>query len=233
MIKLPKIDFSYVFSMTIGMVIVFSYAWFALSDIPALFATTFKPIVFAEQTDASAAPFEYKNSLMVSSTISTTIKKYPLAEEKTNVAITSSIAQDQKFTSPPTYRLLSDTERYEEAKSHALYPTGPRPANVDGHPKLYPQLIKICACESSYNGKSWDVPRQYENGKVIENYMGSDDVGMCQINVTAHGAMSTEMGYDLYTTDGNINFSNWLFEQEGSAPWFKSEKCWLHSLETS
>lgn len=124
-------------------------------------------------------------------------------------------------------RIPTDEElAYAAAKRRAVWPKGSRPSAEDGKPALYPELVPICSCESSYSGTWRDMPRQYENGRVITNYGGGADVGMCQINVDAHGAEASELGFDLYSPEGNIGFANWLFEREGSAPWYKSEPCW-------
>ena len=121
---------------------------------------------------------------------------------------------------------------YIAAKERAVYPSGPRPKPyASGVPALYPELRYICACESSIEGTPWGKPRQFENGKVLWNYDGSDDVGMCQINLSAHEQIAKELGYNLFETKGNINYANLLFEREGSAPWFKSEGCWRKMFE--
>lgn len=125
----------------------------------------------------------------------------------------------------------SDDPLYDAASKTAIWPNGPPPAPVNGMPVLYPQLKPICSCESSYSGTWHDTPRQYENGVVLRNYSGNDDVGMCQINLTQFGDTAQKLGYDLMTPAGNINFANWLFQREGSAPWYKSEHCWKHAFE--
>jgi hypothetical protein len=123
-----------------------------------------------------------------------------------------------------------EAQIYNESMERAVWPSGPQPTAPDGSPVLYPELRPICSCESSYHGTWWDAPRHYENGNVLRNYDGNDDVGLCQINLTTYGEMAQKLGYDLYSPEGNILFANWLFEQKGSAPWYKSEKCWRKSF---
>lgn len=126
----------------------------------------------------------------------------------------------------PQRRRISEEILYAEAATRAIFPSGGRPKPIGGIPVLYPELVPICACESSFHGAWWDMPRHFENGRVLMNYSGNDDIGMCQINISVYGETARRLGYDLETVEGNINFSNWLFEREGSAPWYHSESCW-------
>lgn len=121
--------------------------------------------------------------------------------------------------------------RYVYAMEHAVWPEVERPESQEGKPVLYPKLKPICGCESSYAGKWWDEPRQFENGEVLMNYSGNDDVGMCQINLTHNARKAKVLGYNLYTRGGNIRYANWLFERNGSAPWYESAHCWRHAFE--
>lgn len=120
----------------------------------------------------------------------------------------------------------SPSAEYLGAQSLIPSPGGSPPKKVDGMPVLYPELVPICACESSNEGTKFGKPRQYENSQVIRGYSSPEDVGMCQINTNLYTAKADELGYDLFTESGNILFANWLFEQSGAGPWYKSQSCW-------
>ncbi len=159
-------------------------------------------------------------------------KNISLANKKTTAAVNTFAQTTEKSqsvstqTNPPHNIPSAEDQAYNQASKTAVWPAGDRPKPVNGQPVLYPKLKTICSCESSYSGTAYGTPRQFENGKVLKNYGGNDDIGMCQINLTQFASMASKLGYDLYTPAGNINFANWLFEREGSAPWYKSKHCW-------
>lgn len=101
-----------------------------------------------------------------------------------------------------------------------------RYTNASGALYLRSELRPICACESSWEGTKHGEPRQYENGKVLRGYVTPEDIGMCQISLTWHGDRAERLGADVFTTEGNIAYSNYLYEIEGSTPWYKSQFCW-------
>jgi len=78
---------------------------------------------------------------------------------------------------------------------------------------------KIAFCESTL--------RQFnEDGSVLHGVHNSSDVGVFQINEKYHLAKSRELGYDIYTTDGNIGYAMYLLKKEGSRHWHWSKPCW-------
>ena len=135
------------------------------------------------------------------------------------------VSQKPKQTSP-TQALSGPSSEYLTAQSLIPEPSGSRPKKVKGMPVLYPELVPVCACESSYEGTKYGTPRQFENGQVLRGYSSPEDVGMCQINTNMYTETAQELGYDLYTEAGNISFANWLFEKAGAGPWYKSMSCW-------
>lgn len=85
---------------------------------------------------------------------------------------------------------------------------------------LRPELVPVCACESSYEGHSWAMPQQFElDGKVRRGRVNPDDLGMCQINWGAHSSTIRGMGLEITVATGNIVYANFLFEQSGFKPW--------------
>jgi hypothetical protein len=85
-----------------------------------------------------------------------------------------------------------------------------------------PILVDIARCESSF--------RQYDSdGKVLRGKANRDDVGVMQINEKYNGESAKKLGYDIYTTDGNIAFAKHLYETQGADPWVYSSKCWAQN----
>lgn len=68
----------------------------------------------------------------------------------------------------------------------------------------------------------------YENGEVLEttNANKSVDIGAYAINNAAYGAKAVQLGYDIYTADGNKAMAEWIFNNEGTEPWYSSESRW-------
>ncbi len=79
--------------------------------------------------------------------------------------------------------------------------------------------LKVAFCESTL--------RQFDkDGKVLRGLHNPDDVGLFQINEHFHLAKSQELGYDIYTTEGNIDYAMWLIKNEGIYHWKWSQPCW-------
>lgn len=81
-----------------------------------------------------------------------------------------------------------------------------------------PILVRIAKCESRF--------RQFDdNGNVMRGMVPSD-VGIMQINEHYHQAEADKLGLDLHTVIGNLRFAEWLYDQQGTAPWSSSQYCW-------
>jgi len=77
----------------------------------------------------------------------------------------------------------------------------------------------IAFCESTY--------RQHDdNGQVLRGKQNSQDVGLFQINEKYHLKTSQSLGFDIYTTEGNIDYALWLIKNQGSYHWKWSQHCW-------
>lgn len=90
---------------------------------------------------------------------------------------------------------------------------------------LYPALKPVCSCESG-NGK-YGEPKQFNpDGSVRFGKINPLDTGMCQINQKYWLAKSKELGFDIFTEQGNIKMANWIYEKQGLTPWDWSKECW-------
>ncbi len=86
-----------------------------------------------------------------------------------------------------------------------------------------PILVDIAKCESMF--------RQFDkNGQVLRGKVDNADVGLMQINERYHLETAEEMGIDIYTVDGNIEYAKYLYSKFGSKPWNASAPCWNHAL---
>jgi len=124
-------------------------------------------------------------------------------------------------TTTPQEGKLATTEESKPSKNDTSTST-----------KLNPALQPVCACEST--GSRFGTPRQYNaDGTVLRGKINPNDIGMCQINTeprNGHLEASISLGLDIFTTEGNIAYANWLYEQSGLTPWNWSRSCWDSSL---
>jgi len=77
----------------------------------------------------------------------------------------------------------------------------------------------IAYCESGL--KQFD-----KDGKIIRGKVNPDDVGIFQINEKYHLERSRELGMDIYTQSGNIEYAMWMMKKEGVKHWNYSKSCW-------
>jgi hypothetical protein len=99
-------------------------------------------------------------------------------------------------------------------------------AYVRDYFKNTPILAEISKCESTF--------RQFDSkGRVVRGRVNSDDVGIMQINEFYHGEKAVELGYDLYTLDGNLGYATWLYSKYGDSPWIHSKPCWKKHLQVA
>ena len=89
----------------------------------------------------------------------------------------------------------------------------------------YEQLKHIASCESW--GDPNKEPRQFNaSGTVLKGYPNPNDIGMMQIHEPIWGAKAKELGFDIYTYDGNLAMGKWIFDRYGENPWKYSRRCW-------
>ncbi len=79
--------------------------------------------------------------------------------------------------------------------------------------------IAIARCESG-------LLQYNKDGSVLRGRVTPKDVGVFQVNEYYHLAKSKELGFNIYTTEGNINYALWLMKNEGTKHWVWSKHCW-------
>lgn len=83
----------------------------------------------------------------------------------------------------------------------------------DDHP-----MVAVARCESSF--------RQFDNdGDALRNPK-SDAIGIFQILEGLHEAPAEELGIDIFTAEGNIEYARKLYDSFGLTPWSPSSLCW-------
>ena len=82
-------------------------------------------------------------------------------------------------------------------------------------------LEKIARCESA--GKQFE-----DDGRLVKrvNKNGSVDYGKFQINDKHWELKAIELGYNIYTLEGNEAMAKWIYENRGTEDWYLSKKCW-------
>lgn len=82
-----------------------------------------------------------------------------------------------------------------------------------------PVLGAIATCES--NNTQFN-----DNGTVYRGKVNPKDVGVMQINERYHLKRSKQLGYNIYTLEGNLAYAKELYQEQGVAPWSASAFCW-------
>lgn len=84
-----------------------------------------------------------------------------------------------------------------------------------------PVLDRIKSCESKNNQLGG-------NGQTLVhiNKNNTVDVGAYQINLTVWGEKATQLGYNLFTEDGNKKMAEWIYLNKGTGDWSSSASCW-------
>lgn len=126
----------------------------------------------------------------------------------------SSSAQSTSPTAFPIDQTAMSAVRYMDQTRRGL---------VEGYVRDYfadtPVLAEIAFCESTY--RQLDV-----DGSVLRGDVNPKDIGIMQINERYHGTKAKEMGFDIYTLEGNLAYARHLYQTEGVKPWLSSSKCW-------
>lgn len=78
--------------------------------------------------------------------------------------------------------------------------------------KKFNQLSRIISAESNWRIDAYNPATR--------------DVGLLQINLHCHLEKSRELGMDIYTYQGNIDYGVYLYEKEGLRPWSASKHKW-------
>lgn len=116
------------------------------------------------------------------------------------------------FFSSFSYRL--DIEQNERQISETNYEI-----MLLKYERKYAILQKIAYCESGN--------RQFDkNGNVIRGIINHHDIGKYQINEIIWGTKAKELGFDIYTEEGNEAMARWIFDNYGTTKWNWSKSCW-------
>lgn len=85
--------------------------------------------------------------------------------------------------------------------------------------EIPPVMQRIAQCESGN--------KHYNKGQVIlrSNKDGSVDIGKYQIN-SIHSKEASRLGLDLTKEKDNEAYAMYLYENQGTEPWYASIKCW-------
>lgn len=87
-------------------------------------------------------------------------------------------------------------------------------------PAVVPEILsKIAACESQ--DRHFDA-----KGGVLKGGGNKYDIGKYQINILYWGDLADELGYDIYTEEGNEAMAIEIYERYGTSPWKWSKSCW-------
>jgi hypothetical protein len=84
----------------------------------------------------------------------------------------------------------------------------------------------IAFCESTNRQFNADT------GTVLRGKQNPSDVGLFQINERYHLKKSLELGFDIYTVEGNIDYALWLIKTQGVQPWKWSQPCWSQRINS-
>jgi len=80
-------------------------------------------------------------------------------------------------------------------------------------------LEKIGHCESGNR-------QFYTDGSVVKGRVNNLDIGKYQINLKYWSVQAEELGYDLYTEEGNTLMALYIYNNYGVDPWVWSKPCW-------
>jgi hypothetical protein len=98
-------------------------------------------------------------------------------------------------------------------------------ARVESYFADIPVMIPIAKCESNF--------RQFDMAGALSGGTNGGMVGIFQINAAVHKTFANSLGMDITTTDGNLAYARYLYEQEGTAPWNSSSACWKNAISKS
>ncbi len=97
-------------------------------------------------------------------------------------------------------------------------------SSVKSYFKDAPIMEKVAYCESTY--------MQFDSvGVVHRGIVNNKDVGIFQINEKYHLKRSQDLGMDIYSIEGNMEYARVLYEEQGLQPWSASKPCWGKFLD--
>ncbi len=118
--------------------------------------------------------------------------------------------------------VLSGGSATPVAQAQGIAQPMPQAQTVQQYVQTYfadePVMIAIAGCESKF--------RQYDtDGSILKN-PHSSAIGVFQIMSSSHSATAASLGLDIYTTQGNAAYAQYLYDKLGTAPWASSQGCW-------
>lgn len=131
--------------------------------------------------------------------------------------LVASITNAQQVIEAPTQIESNVDETYSEISEEVKPKTTEE--ILDEHFKDVPIMKKIAYCESQYRQLN-------ESGTVLRGHINSQDVGIMQINEKYHLVGSKNLGYDIHTLEGNLDYAKHLYKTQGVRPWIHSSHCW-------
>lgn len=99
-------------------------------------------------------------------------------------------------------------------------------ASMNEH-ELFDVLDTIAGCES---GWTHYIENKDGSRKVLRGKINSEDIGYLQVNKTYHEKKAQNMGIDIYTLSGNIEYSLHLAVNDGLYHWNPSRYCWKNGV---
>lgn len=142
------------------------------------------------------------------------------------------------LVSPPAYSSLGEAETFKDG---LVQTEGNNPelleivgeteeGNSNTHLAVLRRELKtVCSCESG-NGAYGEPQQFHEDGSVVRGIINPLDIGQCQINLKYWGEEAEELGYDIFTSQGNIKMANYIYDNSGLQPWSASKQCWISTL---
>lgn len=91
--------------------------------------------------------------------------------------------------------------------------------------RQFPAALQVI-CKAESTGKQFKP-----DGHVIRGHITPSDIGICQINEPIWNDKARDLGFDIYTEEGNKAMALWLFDHLGSEPWNSSKSAWLPKLK--
>lgn len=130
---------------------------------------------------------------------------------------------NQSVSQTTPFATSSQIEKHTTTPLKAKIATSTPDISVKGVVSEYfvdvPELVDVARCESHF--------RQFDkNGRVLRGAVNKGDIGVMQINEYYHSEKADELGFDLYTIEGNLSYARFLYDHEGLTPWLSSSKCW-------
>ncbi len=88
-----------------------------------------------------------------------------------------------------------------------------------------PVMIEIARCESKF--------RQFTDaGNVFRGGYDNNMVGVFQFYESVHQQAADDLGYDIATLQGNLDYATYVYGVSGTTPWNSAYDCWHDATST-